>query len=146
VTPKVEPLPGREIAPGIREITFADGAIYRGGVKGTNLHGRGEYIAKSFRYEGEFNEGVKHGQGKYAWENGNRYEGPFADDRPNGVGRYFFANGDTYNGEVKNGALTGRGIYVTKGGDTLEGTFVDAKLHGVGIYRYASAIATKATS
>jgi hypothetical protein len=138
VTPKVEPLPGREIAPGIREITFADGAIYRGGVKGTNLHGRGEYIAKSFRYEGEFNEGVKHGQGKYVWENGNRYEGPFADDRPNGVGKYFFANGDTYNGEVKNGALTGRGIYVTKGGDTLEGTFVDAKLHGVGIYRYAS--------
>ena len=136
--PKADPLPGREIAPGIREITFPDGAVYRGGVKGTNLHGRGEYIAKSFRYQGEFNDGVKHGQGIYNWDNGNRYEGPFADDRPNGVGKYYFANGDLYNGEVKAGALTGRGIYVTKAGDTLEGTFVDAKLHGIGTYRFAS--------
>ena len=133
-----DPLPGREIAPGIREVTFPDGAIYRGGVKGTNLHGRGEYIAKNFRYEGEFNDGVKHGQGTYVWDNGNRYEGPFSDDRPNGLGKYFFANGDAYTGEVKAGSLTGRGIYVTKAGDTLEGTFVDAKLHGVGTYRYAS--------
>jgi hypothetical protein len=135
---RVDPLPGREIAPGIREITFPDGAIYRGGVKGTNLHGKGEYIAKAFRYQGEFNDGVKSGQGVYTWDNGNRYEGPFADDRPNGLGKYYFANGDKYEGEVKNGSLTGRGIYVTKGGDTLEGSFVDAKLHGVGTYRYAS--------
>jgi uncharacterized caspase-like protein len=138
VMPRPDPLPGREIAPGIREVTFPDGAIYRGGVKGTNLHGRGEYIAKSFRYEGEFTDGVKHGQGIYIWDNGNRYEGPFSEDRPNGLGKYFFSNGDAYTGEVKAGALTGRGIYVTKAGDTLEGTFVDAKLHGVGTYRYAS--------
>jgi hypothetical protein len=81
-------LPGREIAPGIREVVFADGAVYRGGMKGTLLHGKGEYVAKSFRYEGEFADGVKQGQGIYTWETGNRYEGPFADDRPNGVGKY----------------------------------------------------------
>jgi hypothetical protein len=135
---KPEALPGREIAPGIREITFPDGAIYRGGVKGMNLHGKGEYVAKTFRYEGEFADGVKSGQGTYIWDNGNRYEGPFADDRPNGLGKYFFANGDTYSGEVKAGMLTGRGTYVTKSGDTLEGSFVDAKLNGIGTYRYAS--------
>ena len=136
--PKVDPLPGREIAPGIREVTFPDGAVYRGGWKGTHMHGRGEYIAKAFRYTGEFNDVVKHGQGSYTWDTGNRYEGPFEDDRPNGIGKYSFANGDLYNGEVKAGALTGRGIYVTKAGDTLEGTFVDAKLHGVGTYRFAT--------
>jgi len=135
--PKVDPLPGREIAPGIREVTFPDGAVYRGGWK-TRMHGRGEYIAKDFKYQGEFNDGVKHGQGAYTWDTGNRYEGPFEDDRPNGIGKYSFANGDLYNGEVKAGKLTGRGIYVTKAGDTLEGTFVDAKLHGVGTYRFAS--------
>jgi uncharacterized caspase-like protein len=136
--PKPEPLPGREIAPGIREITFPDGAVYRGGVKGTNLHGQGEYVAKSFRYTGEFNDGIKQGRGTYVWENGNKYEGPFADDRPNGLGKYYFANGDRYEGEVKNGVLTGRGIYVTKDGDTLEGTFADARMHGVGTYRFAT--------
>ena len=136
--PKVDPLPGREIAPGIREVTFPDGAVYRGGWKGMHMHGRGEYIGKSFKYTGEFNDGVKHGQGAYTWDTGNRYEGPFEDDRPNGIGKYFFANGDVYNGEMKAGAVTGRGIYVTKAGDTLEGTFVDAKLHGVGTYRFAS--------
>ena len=138
VAAKPEPLPGREIAPGIREIVFADGAVYRGGVKGTLLHGKGEYVAKAFRYDGEFSEGVKQGRGVYRWENGNRYEGPFEDDRPNGIGKYFFANGDKYDGEVKAGSLTGRGIYVTKDGDTLEGTFVNAKLQGIGTYRFAS--------
>jgi len=136
--PKVDPLPGREIAPGIREIVFPDGAVYRGGVRGSLLHGKGEYIAKSFRYEGEFQEGVKQGQGAYSWDNGNRYEGPFVNDLPEGIGKYVFASGDTYQGEMKAGALTGRGIYVTKAGDTQEGTFVDARLNGVGIYRFAN--------
>jgi hypothetical protein len=136
--PKLDPLPGREIAPGIREILFPDGAVYRGGVRGTLLHGKGEYVAKSFRYEGEFREGVKHGQGVYGWDNGNRYEGPFVNDLPEGIGKYVFASGDTYQGELKAGALTGRGIYVTKAGDTQEGTFVDARLNGVGIYRFAN--------
>ena len=130
--------PGRELAPGIREVTFPDGAIYRGGLRGTLLHGKGQYVTKAFKYDGEFKDGLKEGVGTYVWENGNRYEGPFTKDAPNGIGKYDFANGDTYTGEVKAGALTGRGTYVTKSGDTMEGTFVDGSLHGVGIHRFAS--------
>ena len=135
---KKDELPGREIAPGVRELTFADGSIYRGGVRGLSLHGKGEYVSKAFQYDGEFKEGLKHGSGTYVWENGDRYEGEFLEDRPSGKGKYRFASGDTYEGEVKAGVIVGRGTSVTKGGDTFEGSFVGGKPHGVGVYRFAS--------
>ncbi len=130
--------PGREIAPGIREVTFADGSVYVGGMRGIQLHGKGQYTSKVFKYQGEFLDGLKHGTGKYEWENGDRYEGTFADDRPNGSGKYQFANGDTYEGEVKAGVVAGRGTYVTKSGDRIEGSFVGGLANGTGIYRFAS--------
>jgi hypothetical protein len=140
-TPAPKPadlLPGKEISPGVRELTFADGSIYRGAVRGSNLHGRGEYVSKSFKYEGEFNDGLKQGQGVYTWDNGDRYEGRFAEDRPDGRGKYQFANGDAYEGEVKAGVIAGRGSYTTKAGDVFDGSFVAGKPHGIGVYRFAS--------
>ncbi len=134
----VDDLPGREIAPGVRELTFADGSVYVGALRGLKLHGKGQYTSQAFKYEGEFKEGLKHGAGAYAWENGDRYEGEFAEDRPNGKGKYEFANGDSYEGEVKAGVVEGRGIYVTKPGDRIEGTFVGGRANGPGIYRFAS--------
>lgn len=131
-------LPGREIAPGIREILYPDGAKYVGPMRGLALHGKGQFISKAFRYEGEFKDGVKHGSGTYAWENGDRYEGEFADDRPHGKGKYQFANGDTYEGEVRAGVVAGRGTYVTKAGDRIEGSFANGRANGPGIYRFAS--------
>ncbi|MCM2327315.1 MAG: caspase family protein [Lysobacter sp.] len=130
--------PGREIAPGIREVNFADGSVYVGGMRGIQLHGKGQYTSKVFKYEGEFRDGLKHGTGKYEWENGDRYEGTFVDDRPSGTGKYQFANGDTYEGEVKAGVVAGRGTYVTKAGDRIEGSFVGGLANGTGIYRFAS--------
>ncbi len=136
--PKPDPIPGREIAPGVRELTFADGSIYRGAMRGASLHGKGEYISKAFKYEGEFNEGLKQGEGTYVWDNGDRYEGRFAADRPDGRGRYQFANGDSYEGEVRQGVIVGRGSYASKNGDSFDGSFAGGKPQGVGIYRFAS--------
>ena len=130
--------PGREIAPGVREVAFADGAIYRGGMRGSSYHGKGEFVSKAFQYQGEFSEGFKHGKGVYVWQNGDRYEGTFAKDRADGQGKYQFANGDTYEGEVKAGVILGRGTYTAKNGDVFEGSFAAGKPHGVGIYRFAS--------
>ena len=140
VTPKpAEPAqPGREIAPGVREVVFADGAIYRGAMRGASLHGKGEYVSKAFKYQGEFLEGLKHGNGVYVWDNGDRYDGLFGQDRPDGRGKYHFANGDSYEGEVKAGVIVGRGTYATKGGDVFEGSFSSGKPHGVGVYRFAN--------
>jgi uncharacterized caspase-like protein len=134
----VDLLSGREIAPGVREVTFPDGAVYRGAMRGTNLHGKGEYVSKAFKYEGEFDEGLKQGQGVYIWDNGDRYDGHFASDRPDGLGKYHFANGDSYEGQVKAGVIMGRGTYTAKNGDVFEGSFANGKPHGVGVYRFAS--------
>ena len=137
--PPPEPAqPGREIAPGVREVVFADGAIYRGAMRGTSLHGKGEYVSKAFKYQGEFLEGLKHGTGVYVWDNGDRYDGNFSQDRPDGRGKYHFANGDTYEGEVKAGVIVGRGSYTTKAGDVFDGSFAGGKPHGVGVYRFAN--------
>jgi hypothetical protein len=131
-------LPGREIAPGIRELVFADGSVYVGAMRGVQLHGKGQYTSKAFKYEGEFKDGLKHGTGAYAWDNGDRYEGGFSEDRPDGRGKYWFANGDSYEGEVKAGVIAGRGTYVTKAGDRIEGSFAGGRANGAGIYRFAS--------
>ena len=136
--PKPDPLPGREISPGVRELTFADGSIYRGAMRGATLHGKGEYVSKAFKYDGDFSEGLKQGEGTYVWENGDRYQGHFAADRPDGKGSYRFANGDAYEGEVQAGVINGRGSYTSKNGDVFEGSFLNGKPHGVGVYRFAS--------
>ncbi len=130
--------PGKEVAPGVREVTYSDGSVYRGAMRGIQLHGKGEYTSKAFTYQGEFKDGLKQGEGKYEWDSGLRYEGEFDADRPNGKGKFRFPNGDTYEGDVKAGVVAGRGVYVTKGGDRIEGSFADGRANGPGIYRFAS--------
>ena len=136
--PPKDDQPGREIAPGVREVTYSDGSIYRGAMRGIQLHGKGEYTSKAFKYQGEFKDGLKQGQGTYEWDSGLRYEGEFEADRPNGKGKFMFPNGDVYEGDVKAGVVSGRGVYVTKGGDRIEGSFADGRANGSGIYRFAS--------
>jgi hypothetical protein len=129
---------GREIAPGVTELTYDDGAIYRGGMQDGTMHGKGEYRSTSFRYQGEFRNGRRDGKGTYVWANGDTYEGEFAEDKPQGTGLFRFASGDRYDGEVKAGVIEGRGVYVSAHGDQFEGTFVDGKPEGLGVYRFAN--------
>lgn len=138
--PPVDLTPGREIAPGVREVTYDDGSIYRGGLRGTRLHGSGEYESKAqgFKYRGEYQDGNMHGKGNLSFASGDNYEGEFADNRPHGKGVYKFANGDSYIGEMKAGVINGRGLFTTKAGDTIDGSFIDAKATGKGVYKFVS--------
>ncbi len=138
--PPPDTTPGREISPGVREVTYDDGSIYRGGLRGTRLHGAGEYESKvqGFKYRGEYLDGNMHGKGNLTFASGDNFEGEFADNRPNGKGVYKFANGDSYVGEMKAGAISGRGLFTTKAGDSIDGTFIDARATGKGVYKFVS--------
>src|SRR5665213_1907114 len=108
----------RQVSPGLWELTFPDGATYRGSLRDALPDGWGEYAGEGFQYTGQFRDGAKQGEGEYRWENGDRDEGRFEGDRPQGRGTFHFANGDTYEGDVKAGTIAGRGSYVSRGGDT----------------------------
>lgn len=64
------------------------------------------------RYEGEFEDGKKHGQGKYDWKEKNDqldyYDGTWKNDSAEGFGSSMI-RGQFYTGEFKNGKRHGEG-------------------------------------
>jgi hypothetical protein len=97
------------------------------------------------KYEGEWNEGVMHGNGKYFYADDyedclrpgvgqlHRYEGEFRDGKFNGRGFKHMKNGDTYDGEWKDGKFHGKGTFFSKEtGDTYFGGFWKGRFHGRG--------------
>ena len=92
----------------------------------------------SARYEGNWKEGEKHGQGTYFFPNKDRYEGKWQKGKQQGQGTYFFLNGDKYEGKWEGGIKHGQGIYFFSEGVTFVGQWKDGKPHGKGLYTYPS--------
>ena len=69
-------------------------------------HGRGrcEYLAyPGGLYEGEWQRGVRHGQGRMVGRDGRTYDGEWRDGVKDGAGTYTWANGDVYAGVFARG-------------------------------------------
>lgn len=54
---------------------------------------------------------MKHGFGKYTWQNGSSYSGGWSEDMMHGHGTYTFENQDSYTGAWENDAKCGVGTY-----------------------------------
>ena len=111
--------------------------MYRGQVlvPGTTIrHGNGEYTYsnKCFKYEGQYENGMKHGKGIMHLPNGSSYEGDFKNGEMTGTGLRRWADGTTYSGSFKMGEMNGQGIWISPSGDQYDGEFVDNKRHGEG--------------
>ena len=85
------------------------------------------------RYEGEFKDGKKYGQGVITFPDYNvsffrkelRYEGVFKDDRYNGQGVLTYSDGRRYEGEFKDNRYNGQGVLTYSNGHRYEGEFKD---------------------
>ena len=66
---------------------FADGERYEGQWKNNMKHGQGIFtFADGNVYEGEYKHGRREGQGRFTWADHNMYEGSFVDDMMHGAG------------------------------------------------------------
>jgi hypothetical protein len=90
-------------------------------------------------YDGQWKEGMRHGQGIVKWGNGNRYEGHYKENWRHGRGVYKWSDGRRYEGQFKDGMMHGQGVYKYSNGDCVEGRwkknmkqgpFICTKLNG----------------
>jgi len=90
---------------------------YVGQVKREKANGYGVAILDTgSRYEGEWLNNVRHGEGSFYWVDGEYYVGQYENDRRNGTGSYFWPNGENYVGGWKNDQRDGEGIFYNKDG------------------------------
>ncbi len=72
----------------------------------------------------------------YVWENGDRYEGEFVDGLFHGQGTIIFSDGSSYVGEYKDGKKNGQGTATFSDGSSYVGEYKDGKRNGQGAYIY----------
>ena len=89
-------------------------------------------------YEGDLEDGKRHGKGRLVAEDGGVYEGEWVNDLMHGHGKYVYASGAMYEGEYKEGVINGQGKFIYANGDVYEGSFKDRKRHGEGKFIFAN--------
>jgi len=152
------------------KFVWADGSMYVGPFNNDKRHGDGKLYKfegvfetdpkkdegykyedkKLYRlcYDGEWEDGRKHGEGVLYLENGDKYEGLFEDDLKHGEGEYSWADGRRYIGHWVAGKKhgTGKMLWPEKDGKTGKkyamrrycGKFEKGKRSGEGELIYAN--------
>lgn len=85
--------------------------------------GRGVTVWFVRRYEGEFREGLMHGQGTMQYADGRTYTGQWAYGREEGHGEMRWPDGKVYTGQWRGGQPNGRGVMRLPDGYRFEGVF-----------------------
>ena len=79
--------------------------------------------ADGAEYQGEWQEGKRHGVGTYISPTGTRYEGEWENDGASGHGVCHYADGMKYEGQFESGERHGKGVLISPEGDRYEGQF-----------------------
>ncbi len=79
-------------------------------------------------YQGSWHDGLRSGNGKMTFANGDVYEGAWKNDQPNGHGEMQYQDGTSYEGAWLDGKRVGQGILTLANGMISQGVWVDDKL------------------
>ncbi|GHB53852.1 hypothetical protein [Persicitalea jodogahamensis] len=129
--PVSKPTPSRE------EVVETDITYHapKGCASGDCYNGPGILIRENQeRYEGNFQNGKKHGFGVQYYPGGAiRYKGIFRDDLRSGEGTYYFTNGDKFVGFFLHNVPEGKGTYFYADGERFAGNFHEGMREGYGV-------------
>ncbi|CAH1780105.1 unnamed protein product, partial [Owenia fusiformis] len=97
-------------------------------------------VARSDQYIGETNKQIRNGFGVYNYSNKFfRYEGEWQGGLKHGHGKLLLGDGSYYEGEFTEGEITGHGFkYTSCNGNKYSGQFVQGEMHGQGIMEYGN--------
>jgi len=87
-----------------------------------------KYYSGGKRYEGEYKDNKKHGQGVLIYPSGSKYVGKFKDDEFHGQGTFIWSDGRKYEGEWVNGRESGKFIITSPDGTKQIGKYIDGEL------------------
>ncbi len=90
------------------------------------------------RYEGDFQDGKRHGQGVFLMGDGNYYNGGFEKDLFHNVGTLRHKNGNIFTGEWARGKAHGKMDINFENGDSYSGEMQTGKFHGKGKYVWSN--------
>jgi hypothetical protein len=129
--------------------TAVNAHSYVGGFQNGLFHGRGVFTLKSgSKYDGEWVQGKREGQGVEYWTVGVRtdctYVGQYVDNKMHGHGVYSYGMhayknpGAVYEGPFVLSNMEGEGVLRFANGDVFTGTFQRSRRQGVGEIKYAN--------
>ena len=96
--------------------------------------------ADGAEYQGEWQDGKRHGIGTYISPTGTRYEGEWENDGASGHGVCHYADGMKYDGQFESGERHGKGVLISPEGDCYEGQFKYDLVNGEGIYIWGDGV------
>ena len=111
---------------------------YNGEVQNGVRHGYGiEYFEGGSVYKGNWGNDRFEGQGTMVYNNGNEYHGNWHFGKKDGMGTMIRKNGNKYTGEWREGRREGDGEEYFAEGSVYKGQFKNNQSHGDGTYYYA---------
>ena len=115
--------------------------IYEGDIKDFKKEGKGIETCSEYKYEGDFHNDMKHGQGSIIYfKIKQKYRGEFKNDYATGYGSFEWENKQKYEGNVVNGKMEGKGVYSWPDGSEYNGEYKNNVREGEGTFKWANGV------